>query len=101
MVQAGHSEQVIINQIRSTGSTFQLSASDLDYLKSCGVPDRVVIEMQNAKPVAVVPGPRRVVIHEPPPAVIYERPAPVYVVPAYRPRPYVGVTYIHGHGRCW
>lgn len=90
MVQAGHSDQVIINQIRSTGSTFQLTASELDYMKSNNVPDTVIVAMQNARPVAVVTPPRRVVVHEPT-TVIYE-PAPVYVAP----RPvYIGGGYHH------
>jgi hypothetical protein len=97
MVQSGHEEQVIINQIRSTGSTFQLSGGDLDFLKQNNVPARVIIEMQNAKPLAVVGSPRPVVVREP--AVIYERPAPVYVV---GPRPvFVGGYYGHGHCRHW
>ena len=54
MVQAGHSDQVIINQIRATGSTFPLSASDLDFLKQNNVPDSVILAMQNDRPVAVV-----------------------------------------------
>jgi hypothetical protein len=84
MVQQGHDEQVIINQIRSTGSTFQLSANDLDFLKQNGVPPRVIVEMQSARaPVMVAPA-RPVVIHDsptviyrdPPPVVIYRRPPP-------------------------
>lgn len=97
MVQAGHSDAVIVNEIRNTGSTFQLSPADLDYLKSCNVPDSVIIAMQNARPQPVVVRPRPVVVHEQP-AVIYERPAPVYVVPAGPPA--FGVTYVRG-GRCW
>ncbi|HUR52764.1 MAG TPA: glycine zipper domain-containing protein [Gemmataceae bacterium] len=96
MVQHGHSETVIINQIRSSGSTFQLSAADLDYLKSANVPDRVVIEMQNARaagPVIVNP-PRGVVYADPPPLVVYERRPPpvVFVGPPPPPRPYVFVS---------
>jgi len=82
MVQAGHSEAVIINQIRQTGSTFQpLSAADLDFLKASNVPDSVIVAMQNARPVAVVAPPRRTVVVQEPATVIYERPAPVYVAP--------------------
>ena len=44
MVQQGHDEQVIINQIRNSGSSFQLSANDLDFLKSNNVPPRVIAE---------------------------------------------------------
>lgn len=93
MVQAGHGEAVIVNQIRLTGSTFQLSGTDLDYLKSCNVPDGVILAMQNARPQVVAVGGRRpVVVHEPA-TVIYERPAPVYVY-GPPPPPAFGVTYI-------
>jgi outer membrane lipoprotein SlyB len=81
LAQAGHSDTVIINQIRSTRSAFQLAPSDLDMLKNAGVSQRVIAEMQAARP-----APARVVIREPAP-VIYEsgpavlvRPAPVVVV---------------------
>ena len=102
MVQHGHSETVIINQIRSSGSTFQLSAADLDYLKSANVPDRVVIEMQNARaagPVIVNP-PRGVVYADPSPVVVYERRPPpvVFVGPPPPPRP---VVFVGGGYRRW
>jgi len=92
MVQQGHDEQVIINQIRSTGSTFQLSGADLDFLKSNGVPARVIVEMQSAKSSAVIMPGRPVVIREqptviyrdPPPVVIYRRPPPPGFVIGYR-----------------
>jgi hypothetical protein len=90
MVQAGHDQQVIINQISNSGSTFQLSAADLDYLKTYNVPPMVIIEMQNAKPQPVLVRQRPVVVHEPA-TVIYESPPPVWVV---GPRPvYVGGGY--------
>ena len=72
MVHNGHDEQVIINLIHSSGSTFQLSHADLDYLKGHNVPPRVIIEMQNARP-----GP--VVVRHPRPVVIYDHPPPVYI----------------------
>ena len=91
MVQEGQSETVIVNQIRSTGSTFQLTSSDLSYLKTQGVPDRVIVEMQNARAAApVIVSPRQSVIYAdpPPPAVVvYERrrpPPPVVFVGGYR-----------------
>jgi outer membrane protein with glycine zipper len=93
LVQQGHDDQVIINQIRSSGSTFQLTPSDLDYLKNSGVSARVIAEMQAARgPVA----PR--VVGPAPTTVIYEPiygPPPVFIGPAYcAPRPYV---FIGGH----
>jgi hypothetical protein len=88
MVQAGHDPQVIINQIRATGSTFQLSQADLDYLKAYNVPPTVIIEMQNARPApVVVRQPRPVVVEQAPTTVIYERPyygPPVFVGGYYR-----------------
>src|SRR5207248_5112937 len=51
MVQQGHNDQIIINQIRASGSSFQLTPSDLDFLKNNGVSDRVIAEMQAARPV--------------------------------------------------
>jgi len=83
----GQNDQVIINQIRSTRSTFQLSAADLNLLKTNGVSDRVIAEMQVARP-----APGRVVVQESGP-VIYESPPPVYVRPSPvvvvgPPRPY-------------
>ena len=84
LAQGGHDDQVIINQIRTTGSTFSLTASDLDELKRAGVSQRVIAEMQAARPA------RRVVIREPAPVIydsrpVYVQPAPVVVV---GPRPY-------------
>jgi hypothetical protein len=103
LAQQGHDDQVIINQIRSTGSTFQLTASDLDMLKNSGVSARVIAEMQASRP-RVNPG--RVVVREQPTTVIYESPPPVYVRPAPvyvygPPRPVVvGGFYYHGHRHC-
>lgn len=95
MVQAGHDDQVIINQIRNTGSSFQLSPADLDMLKANNVSPRVIGEMQNARPAPVVYGgrPRTVVVREEP-TVIYREPPPVilYGHPP-PPRVYVGGGY--------
>ncbi|MCI0704893.1 MAG: DUF1269 domain-containing protein [Planctomycetia bacterium] len=102
MAQKGHDDQVIINQIRSTGSTFQLNGSDLDMLKNSGVSARVIAEMQAARPVAA---PGRVVVREQPTVIYgappyYVRPAPVIVVPRHHchPRPYYSAG-IHYHWR--
>jgi hypothetical protein len=91
MVSQGHDEQVIINQIRSTGSTFQLSGGDLDFLKSNGVPSRVIVEMQNAHGSPVVVQPSRPVVIREQPTVIYRDPAPVYIY--RRPPPPPGVYF--------
>jgi hypothetical protein len=91
MVQQGHDDQVIINQIRNTGSTYSLTPGDLDFLRQNNVPSRVIIEMQNARPVAVRTRP--VYIREQP-TVIYHEPPPVVFV---RPRPPPPGLFIHGH----
>ena len=87
LAKAGHGDTVIINQIRSTRSTFQLSSADLNLLKTNGVSDRVIAEMQAARGAP----PTQVVVREQPSTVIYDspyyaRPSPVIVVGP--PRPY-------------
>ncbi|MDB5312170.1 MAG: hypothetical protein JWO38_6372 [Gemmataceae bacterium] len=47
------SDEVIVNQIRNTESTFKLSVADIKYLKANGVSDDVIVEMQGTPP----PGP--------------------------------------------
>ena len=89
-------DEVIINQIRSTGSSFQLATSDITYLKQNNVSDRVINEMLNCRPqpVSVRPGPRTVIVREPyppPPVVVYER--PYY----WGPRPRYYVPHHHHH----
>ncbi|WP_162667416.1 glycine zipper domain-containing protein [Gemmata massiliana] len=99
LAQGGHDDTVIINQIRTTGSTFQLTASDLDELKRAGVSSRVIAEMQAARP-----APARVIVRDGPPVVydsgppVYVRPAPVVVVGP--PRPYY-YGYGGGYYRRW
>lgn len=99
LAQEGQDDTVIINQIRRTGSTFDLGTSDLSELKRAGVSARVIAEMQTARPTA---RPARVVIREPAPVIydsgpVYVRPAPVIVV---GPRPYYHPHHYH-HGRHW
>ncbi|MBA4064015.1 MAG: hypothetical protein C0501_09945 [Isosphaera sp.] len=92
LAQDGHEDEVIINQIRTTGSTFPaLTASDLSFLKTNGVSGRVIAEMQTSR--AVAP---RVVVREPRPVFVHE-PPPVVVVPhrCYPPRP------VFVAGGCW
>lgn len=100
MAQAKHHDQVIINQLRKTGSSFDLTLTDLDMLKNAGVSDRVITEMQASRP-AVSPGrvvvrETQPVVYETPPAVVV-RPAPVvYVGPGYHPRPCYGPGVYYG-----
>lgn len=51
---AGVSDEVIINQIRSTGSTFNLSTDDLIRLSRLRVHDAIIQAMQNSRP-AIMP----------------------------------------------
>jgi hypothetical protein len=87
MAQAHVGDDVIISQIRATGSVFRLSATDTIWLKQNGVSDAVVQEMlATANRV-----PRRYYSAAP----VYE---PVYVVE--QPPPVsVGVGF--GYGRRW
>lgn len=80
MSQAHVSDDVIISQIHATGSAFQLSSTDLVWLKQNAVSDRVVAEMQATT--GAVPGPGQAVVG-----------APVYVVDPPPPPVYVGFGY--------
>ena len=80
MAQNHISDGVIINQIRTTNSTYNLTAEQITWLKSQGVSDAVVYEMQIRQGVLV-------------------QPAPVYVVEPGQPSVGVGVGV--GVGRRW
>lgn len=72
------SDDLIVDYIRSTGSTFQLSPNDISYLTANGVSDPVVRAMVNARGtgsgrVAIQSRPRTVIVREDP-VVVYERP---------------------------
>jgi hypothetical protein len=90
LAKEGRSDDVIINQMRTTGSTYQLSTEDVRMLSSNGVSDPVIMEMQNRRPSAF---PRRrlvpVPVHHGP--VFVAPPPPVYLVPAPPPPPHFGV----------
>lgn len=73
-------DDLIINQIRTTGSAFNLTSQDIITLRQNGVSNAVIQEMQKARfqpishpqPVTVAPGPvihREVIIQRPPPRV--------------------------------
>jgi hypothetical protein len=75
------SDGVIIQQIRTTGSCYNLRPDDIIYLKSNGVSDVVVEEMQATRgrpPVMMAPPPGAVVVVPGPP------PPPVGVSLGYR-----------------
>jgi hypothetical protein len=87
MAQQGISDQVIIGQIRSTRSLYNLAPADIQWLKSQGVSDAVVMEMQATATRVVGPPPR-----------VYARPyyqPDVVVVDPYPPPVGIGVTYTH------
>jgi len=76
MAQNHISDPVIISKVRSSGLVYQLSGSDINYLKSYGVGDAVIVEMnQTAR------APRRV----------YQPVQPVYVVQPPPPPAVIGV----------
>jgi surface antigen len=89
MTQQHVSDDIVINQIRATGSTFNLSANDITWLKQNNVSDAVIYEMQ----MSATRVPRRVYVQTapvyayPPPAVYYvPEPAPVSVGVGFRVR---------------
>ncbi|MFO0810301.1 MAG: glycine zipper domain-containing protein [Gemmataceae bacterium] len=92
MAQQGISDAVIIGQIRSTGSVYTLSPSDISYLKQYNVSDPVVLEMQATATRVPPPRPR-----------VYARPyyGPEVVVVEPCPPPPVGVGFTYIHGRRW
>jgi uncharacterized protein YcfJ len=83
MTRSGMSEAIIINQIRATNSTYQLSTEDIHMLQTNGVSQNVIIEMQNHPPVVRV-------VQQP----VYVRPAPTvyYVQPAPPPPAVISVS---------
>ncbi|MEZ6140210.1 MAG: glycine zipper domain-containing protein [Zavarzinella sp.] len=94
MTKDGISEDIISNQIRTTGSRFDLTASDIRLLRDNGVSDKVILEMQNNRGVRIsapAPGPT-VIVHEPPPIIYAVPPRPRYYVRPCPPPPL-----IHGH----
>jgi hypothetical protein len=78
-------DEIIINQIRTSGTVFALTVPDINYLKENGVSDTVIAEMQNT----VYRYPRRV----------YTRSPVVIVEPAPPPPPPIGVGVGFGYSR--
>ena len=68
LTQQGVSDAVIINQIRTTGSVYRLTADDLTYLQQNAVSSAVVTEMQ----ATATRVPQRVYVQQP----VYVAPAP-------------------------
>jgi surface antigen len=96
MTKQGVSDDLIIAQIRNSGSVFVLQASDITALCQEGVSNRVIQAMMDTsrRPAVVRP-----VVYERP--VIVEPAPPVYVV---EPRPAVSVGFGYHYCRprhCW
>jgi len=85
MAQSQLSDGVIISKIRASGTVYNLSVADINFLKTNGVSDAVVMEMNATA--------RRA------PRQVYQ---PVYVVEPPPPPVRVGIGFGYGHGRrCW
>jgi surface antigen len=85
MAQAGISDNVIISQMRTTGTAYHLSASDIIDLHTAGVSETVINYMVNSASIvtALAPQATPVVVAQPPPPPVQETlvvaPAPGYV----------------------
>lgn len=86
LTQQNVGDDVIITQIRSTNSTFQLSTEDLRSLKANNVSDRVIMEMQQRRPNAQLT-PRYVPVHSRPRYIYAPPPPPIYVIEPFPPPP--------------
>jgi hypothetical protein len=95
--QAAVSEDVIGNYINNSQTRFNLTASQIIYLKDIGVPDTVVTAMiQHDQQLGEAP----------PPQPVQAAPAPPTTIVAddgfYAPlAPYGTWIYVEGYGRCW
>jgi hypothetical protein len=89
MAQQHISDTIIINQMDTTYTNFNVRPEEITYLKQQGVSDRVITAMQ--------------VRRAPPPGYYYRRPGVVYVDPGPPPPVAVGVGFGYGYGprRCW
>jgi hypothetical protein len=78
LTQEGVDPEVIVTQIQQTGSTFQLTTTDISYLTENRVNPRVIRAMQSARttPLAVQQQPRTVVVRQPRTVIVEE---PVFV----------------------
>ena len=63
-------DQIIVNQMNTSGSSFDLRADDIIFLRQQGVSDHIISEMQVRR------GPRAVVVHPRPSYVIVDPPPP-------------------------
>jgi hypothetical protein len=72
LAKAGLSDELIISQIRSSGTVYHLNAADIILLKNAGVGEKVIACMINTPSTAVSPPTAAV---QPPPAVMQPPPA--------------------------
>ena len=85
LTRQGTSDDIIINNVRTSGTIFRLSGDEIVWLKQNQVHDCVIEAMQ-----ATAAGPPVVYVRQPPPPVVYVEPAPV-----------VGGAVFVGGGRRW
>ncbi len=85
MTKKGLGDEVIRNQIRQSGTRYNLGPSQISWLHDNGVSDAVITEMQNT--MYLRRGPRAVYVDP------YAPPPPVVVVPPPVYRPTVGFSY--------
>ena len=92
MAKNGQSDRVIVNHIRQSHMRFTLSAADLNYLKTNGVPDTVIVEMQTPNYPVGAGRTRQPVVVVREPVYVREAPPVVFVQP---------FGYGYGHCRQW
>ncbi len=73
MTRSGTTDDIIVNQIRTSGTVYHLHADDIIWLQQNGVHPNVIEAMQAT---ANLPPPV-VYVNDPPPPVVYVRPDPV------------------------
>jgi hypothetical protein len=94
------SDDLIVNQIRESGSMYQLTAEDILMLRRSGVSDRVIMEMQNSRfrqPAPPPPGTVTVIHQTPPPPAVHFGIGYIHRSPGYWRPPH---HHPHHH-RCW
>ncbi len=99
LTQRGVSDDVIVNQIRNTRSTYRLSSADIEMLKANHVSDRVIIEMQNSQSRLGSLPPKTVIVRETAPTTVIYDHGPYWARPVYvAPPPPVSLG-VHWHSR--
>ncbi|HZZ27740.1 MAG TPA: glycine zipper domain-containing protein [Pirellulales bacterium] len=94
MTRSGIDEQIVVNQIATSGLQRPLLANDVIYLQQNGVSPHVISIMQQTRVAVASPPPGTVVVPGGPPPVVVADPywGPRYYHPYYGPR--YGVTVI-------